>query len=69
VVFKTTAIDHSAIPPHGHFIRKSGALAAAYAGMDKPPLRLARFFASRQVFMYPPLGTHYMLGISLEGTI
>ena len=22
VVFKTTAIDHSAIPPHGHFIQK-----------------------------------------------
>jgi anti-anti-sigma regulatory factor len=22
VVFKTTAIDRSAIPPHGHFIRK-----------------------------------------------
>ena len=23
VVFKTTAIDHSAIPPHAHFIRES----------------------------------------------
>jgi hypothetical protein len=26
VVFKTTAIDHSAIPPRGHFIRKSASL-------------------------------------------
>ena len=40
MAFKTTAIDHSAIPPHGYFIRKFDDLPSL---ADEPLWRLSVF--------------------------